>query len=292
MLKGSIVALITPFKDGKIDFHAVDILIEMHIKAKTDGILLCGTTGEAPAMSVDEKEDLVTHCLSKIAGRIPVIMGTGTNNIDNTIATTLLAEKMGVDYALVITPYYNKPTQRGLYEYFKAVVAQVNIPMIIYNVPGRTGVNMNAATTTLLANEFSQIVGIKEATGNLIQASQIVRDAPGDFVVFSGEDALTMPLMSCGAKGTISVTANLVPEKIRELTHYCLQGKYLEAKRVHLELLELNDVMFIETNPIPVKEALTLMGIIDREFRMPLCFLQDENLQKLQIVLQKYKLVK
>ncbi|MCF7919636.1 MAG: 4-hydroxy-tetrahydrodipicolinate synthase [Candidatus Cloacimonetes bacterium] len=292
MLKGSIVALVTPFKKGKIDYNAVDRLLDMHLAAKTDGILLCGTTGESPALAGDEKEFFVNYCLHKLEKRLPVIVGTGTNNLSKTISATTKAQSQGADYALVITPYYNKPTQNGLYQYFKAVAENVAIPLIIYNVPGRTGVNITSATTLRLAHDFPGIVGIKESSANLVQTSEIVKGAPEGFFVLSGEDALNMPLMSCGAVGTVSVTANIVPEKIRELTHYCLEGNYLAARKQHLELLELNAAMFLETSPIPVKEALAMMGIIEREFRLPMCFLQEENYLKLQAVLQKYKLVK
>jgi 4-hydroxy-tetrahydrodipicolinate synthase len=291
MLKGSIVALVTPFKKGQIDYTAVDKLIEMHIAAQTDGIVLCGTTGEAPTLAGDEKEQFVNYCIHKINKRLPVIVGTGTNSLSKTIAETAKVHNHGADYALVVTPYYNKPTQNGLYLHFKSIADSIEIPVIIYNVPGRTGVNITSATTLKLAHECPGIVGIKEASGNLVQASEIVRDKPEDFFVLSGEDALNMPLMSCGVVGTISVTANIVPEKVRAMTHYCLEGDYENARKLHLELLELNNIMFLETNPIPVKEALALMGYIEREFRLPLCNMEEENYQKLKTVLAKYKLV-
>jgi len=292
MLKGSIVALVTPFKDGQIDYNALDKLLEMHIAKGTDAILLCGTTGESPAFAEDEKEFFIKYCIRKLAGKMPVLVGTGTNNLSKTIAATLKAQKAGADYALVITPYYNKPTQKGLYEFFCRVEAEVDIPIIIYNVPGRTSININADTTVRLANDCAGIVGIKEASGNIVQASEIIRDTPADFVLLSGEDALNLPLMACGAMGTISVTANVVPEMVYSLIHNCLDNNFEQAKKEHLALLELNRMMFIETNPIPAKEALSMMGMIEREFRAPMCTMSDDNLLKLQKTLQKYKLVK
>ena len=291
MVKGSYVALVTPFNDNEVDYNALEKLIEFHIENETDGILLMGTTGESPNLASDERERLVQFCIQKIAKRVPIMLGTGTNNYHHTLALTKRAEKLGVDYALVITPYYVKPTQKSLYEYFKKIAEQVSIPIIIYNVPGRTGVNMDSSTTIKLANECKNIVGIKEATGDILQASRIVRDTDSDFSVMSGEDALILPLMSVGVKGTISVTANVVPAKVHKLCKLALEGKMEEARELHLELLELNSVLFIETNPIPVKEALAMMGYIKREIRLPLTLLEDKNRETLRESLVKYKLI-
>lgn len=292
MLTGSIVALVTPFKNGKIDYGAVDKLLQMHLEAKTDAILLCGTTGESPALAGDERNMFIKYCIHKLDNKIPVIVGSGTNNLNKTITLTAKAEENGAHYALVITPYYNKPTQEGMYQYFKKLMDYVNIPVIIYNVPGRTGVNIKSETTLKLAEEFHRIVGIKEASGNLVQASEIVRGAPAGFAVYSGEDALNMPLMACGAKGVISVTANIVPHKVKHLVELCLAGEYDKAREMHLELLGLNEAMFYETNPIPVKEALAMMSVILPEFKMPMCRMQKDTFLKLKSVLKEYKLVK
>ncbi|MCK4980154.1 MAG: 4-hydroxy-tetrahydrodipicolinate synthase, partial [Candidatus Delongbacteria bacterium] len=197
----------------------------------------------------------------------------------------------GIDYALVITPYYNKPTQNGLYQYFKAVAESTSIPIVIYNVPGRTGVNIQAETTIKLANEFSNIVGIKEASGDLDQLSRIVKNTDKDFAVMSGEDALNLPIMSCGGDGVISVTANILPRKLHDLVALCSKEKYTDALIIHQELIEINEALFIETNPIPVKESLHLMKMIERELRLPLCFMEADNLEILEKVLRKYKLV-
>lgn len=291
MIQGSYVALVTPFKNNEIDYNALEKLIDFHLENSTDGILLCGTTGESPALAGDEKERLVRFALKIIDGKIPVMLGTGTNNVSHTISATVRAQEWGVDSTLVITPYYNKPTQNGLYLHFKAVAENTDIPIVIYNVPSRTGVNMTAETTLKLAHEFQNIVGIKEASGDLIQLSKIVKDAPAGFAVLSGEDALNYPILCCGGNGVISVTANIVPKKVHDLVDFVEKGKYEKARELHLELLELNGAMFFETNPIPVKESLHLMKMIEREFRLPMCQMQEENLLKLKEVLSKYKLI-
>ncbi|MCK4696239.1 MAG: 4-hydroxy-tetrahydrodipicolinate synthase [Candidatus Cloacimonetes bacterium] len=291
MLKGSYVALVTPFKNNEIDYNALENLIDFHLENNTDGILFCGTTGESPALASDEKEQLVRFGLKKINKKIPVMMGTGTNNLHHTVSATIKAREWGVDYALVITPYYNKPTQNGLYHFFKEVVLNTDIPIVIYNVPGRTGVNIHSETTLKLAHEFENIVGIKEASGNLVQLSEIVKDAPEGFSVMSGEDALNLPILSCGGKGAISVTANIVPQKVHQLISYFFKNNFSKALSLHQELLELNNVLFIETNPIPVKEALHMMEKIEREIRLPLYYLLEKNREILKKVLNKYELI-
>lgn len=291
MLQGSYVALVTPFRKNEIDYNAFEKLLNFHLDNGTDGILLCGTTGESPALASDEKERLVQYGIRVLDGRLPVMMSTGTNNLQHTISATIKAQNWGVDYALVITPYYNKPTQNGLYLYFKAVAEQTDIPIVIYNVPGRTGVNIDAETTIRLAHDFPSIVGIKEASGNLVQVSQIVRDAPEDFVVMSGEDALNYPIMACGAKGVISVTANVLPKEVHEITEYTLKGKHKKALELHKKLLLMNQALFYETNPMPAKEALAAMNMIEPEIRMPLCRMQQHTLQRLTVVLKQYRLL-
>lgn len=291
MLKGSYVALVTPFKNNEIDYNALENLIDFHLENGTDGILFCGTTGESPSLAGDEKERLINFGLQKIAGRIPVMMGTGTNNLSHTIAATSRAREWGVDSALVITPYYNKPTQTGLYLHFKAVAENTDIPIIIYNVPGRTGVNISAETTLKLAHEFKNIVGIKEASGDLVQLINIVKDAPRDFSVLSGEDALNFPILCCGAQGVISVTANVLPKQVHDVVELVEKGKIEKAREIHFDLAKINEALFYETNPIPVKESLHLMGKIEREFRLPICKMQNENLIKLKSVLKDYKLI-
>ncbi len=291
MLQGSYVALVTPFKSGGIDWNALEILIQYHLDQGTHGILLLGTTAETAALAQDEKEALLRFALQKIAGRVPVMIGTGTNNLSQSLANTQKAKELGADFALVITPYYIKPTQQGMYEYFSTIAKKVEIPIVIYNVPGRTGININAETVVKLACDCPNIAGIKEASGNLTQATRIIRDAPESFKLLSGEDALNLPLMAIGAKGCISVTANVAPKLMSEHIATCLKGDYATAAIQHRHLARLNELMFIETNPIPAKEALCLMGKIEAEFRSPICRLQDKNREILREGLKSYKLI-
>lgn len=291
MLQGSYVALVTPFKNGSIDWTALESLIQFHLDEGTDGILLLGTTAETAGLASDEKEALLRFAIQKINRQMPVMIGTGTNNLNQTLINTQRARELGADSALVITPYYIKPTQAGMYEYFKTVAGKVDIPIVIYNVPGRTGVNMAAATTVKLAADCPNIIGIKEASANLVQATSILRDVKSGFSLMSGEDALNLPLMSIGAKGTISVTANVVPGLVHEHMATALAGDFGTAAKQHQHLARLNDLMFIETNPIPAKEALHMMGKIALEFRSPICPLQEANRELLRKGLQEYKLI-
>ncbi len=291
MLQGSFVALVTPFKAGTIDWIALENLIRFHLDSGTHGILLLGTTAETAGLASDEKDALLRFALQKIAGRVPVMIGTGTNNLSQSLANTQKAKELGADFALVITPYYIKPTQAGMYEYFKTIANKVDIPIVIYNVPGRTGVNMAAATTVRLAKDCPNIVGIKEASANLVQATQILRDAPQGFSLMSGEDALNLPLMVIGARGTISVTANVVPKLMSEHMESCLKGDFATAAKQHQYLARINDLMFIETNPIPAKEALHMMGMLELEFRSPICPLMDANREILRQGLKDYQLI-
>lgn len=291
MLKGSIVAMVTPFKNNDIDYNAVDRLLAFHLENKTDGLLLCGTTGESPSLASDEKEHFVRYVVQKIAGKIPIMVGTGTNNLAKTISDTQKAQNLGADYALVLTPYYNKPTQKGMYYYFKRVYEETDIPIVIYNVPGRTGVNIAADTVIRLAEDCERIVAIKEAGGNLTQVTKIIKHAPASFSLLSGEDMLNLPIMVCGGMGTISVTANIVPGLMSKMIGLCLKSDYEKAREIHKELLDINEVLFIETNPIPVKEALHLMGYIEREIRLPLYFLEPENLEIVEKILKAHSLL-
>ncbi len=291
MLQGSYVALVTPFKDGAIDWNALETLIGYHLDEGTHGILLLGTTAETAALAQDEKEAVLRFAMQKIGGKLPVMIGTGTNNLSQSLANTIKAKELGADSALVITPYYIKPTQAGMYEYFGEIATKVDIPIVIYNVPGRTGVNITAETVVRLAKDFPNILGVKEASGNLTQASCIIRDAPKNFSLLSGEDALNLPLMAIGAKGCISVTANVAPKLMSEHIQSCLDGDFARAAEQHLNLALLNELMFIETNPIPAKESLAMMGKIRAEFRSPICRLQEANRERLTAGLKSYKLI-
>ena len=290
MFEGSFVAIVTPFKNGKVDAKALKELIDFHIENGTNGIVPCGTTGESATLSHHEHEEVIRIAIETCRGRVPVLAGTGSNATHEAIELTLSAQKLGADGALLITPYYNKPTQEGLSQHFVAVAKETRLPIVLYNVPSRTSINMLPETVARLS-KIENIVGIKEASGNLVQVSEIIQSCSADFEVISGEDALTWPILALGGKGVISVTANLVPEKFSKLCKAALEGDMATARSLHYELLKLNDAMFLETNPIPVKAALAIMGRIDNEFRAQLCAPSDQNLATLKSVLQQYKLV-
>jgi len=292
MFKGSIVAIVTPFKDGKVDEKAFKDLIEFQIKNKTAGIVPCGTTGESATLSFDEHERVVEIAVEQVRGRIPVIAGTGSNSTSEAIRLTKHAAKAGADASLQVSPYYNKPTQRGLYEHFKAIAEAVDIPIILYNIASRTAVNIEPETVAKLASECKNIVGIKEASGNLEQMSRIKAMCPKDFVLLSGDDSLTLPILSIGGKGVISVVANIVPKDVAEMIS-AFENKDIEkARNLHYKLLPLVKAMFIETNPIPVKTAMGLLGMCKPELRLPLCSMSQENLEKLKKALREYGLLK
>ena len=290
MFEGSFVAIVTPFKNGEVDAAALRDLIEFHIANGTNGIVPCGTTGESATLSHAEHEEVIRLSVETCKGRIPVLAGTGSNATQEAIELTLRAQKIGADGALLITPYYNKPTQEGLFQHFSIVAKETDIPIILYNVPSRTSINMLPRTVARLSS-VNNIVGIKEASGSLVQVSEIIDSCGPDFEVISGEDPLTWPILAIGGKGVISVTANLVPDKFAKLVDAARTGDVETAKALHYELLKLNDIMFIETNPIPVKAALALMGRIQNEFRAPLCPPSEESLSKLNTVLKDYALI-
>jgi 4-hydroxy-tetrahydrodipicolinate synthase len=290
MFKGSMVAIVTPFRNGKVDEKALGELIEFQIKNGTDAIIPCGTTGESATLSHEEHQRVVELAVKTVNRRVPVIAGAGSNSTEETLKLTAFAKKAGADGALLITPYYNKPTQEGLYRHFKHVAGSVEIPIILYNVPGRTGVNMLPATVARL-RESKNIVGIKEATGDMKQVSEVIRLCGRDFDVISGDDFTTLPLLSLGGVGAISVTANAAPADCAAMFDAFFSGKREEALRLHYKLEPLHGAMFLETNPIPVKTALALMGKIAEEFRLPLCPLADANKEKLKKALKDYGLI-
>ena len=271
-LKGSLVAIVTPFKENReIDFDAFEVLIEDQIKAGTDGIVFCGTTGESPSFTDEEFEAIFSFAVQKSNGRIAVIAGTGTNDTHHCLTRSVDAEKCGVDALLISSPYYNKPTEEGHYQHFAAIAKAVHIPVILYNVPGRTAVNMSTSLTLRLANDFDNIVAIKEASGNMEQINEILINRPEGFLVYSGDDALTLPMMVCGADGVISVIANFVPAEFREMVHACLEGQWEKARELHQRLYRLMQLSMIETNPIPAKTALVEMGKVKEVYRLPMC---------------------
>ena len=280
MFTGSLVAIVTPFRKGKVDERALADLIEWQIASGTNGIVPCGTTGESATLSHDEHNRVIELTVEVVRRRVPVVAGTGSNSTDEAIALTKHAKQAGADGALLITPYYNKPTQEGLYRHYRAVAEAVDIPLVLYNIPGRTGVNMLPATIARLTT-FRTIVGIKEGSGSVQQASDLVQMCGNCLTVLAGDDALTLPMMAVGGKGVITVTANIMPAEMASLVKAFSEGKIDEARRIHFKLSPLFAALFFETNPIPVKEALSLMGKIDPELRLPLCPMANDTREKL-----------
>lgn len=289
MFTGSITALVTPFKDGKVDEAALRRLIDFQIENGINGVVPCGTTGESATLNYDEHDHVIEVVIDAVAGRVPVIAGTGSNSTSETIQLTAHAKKAGADAALLIAPYYNKPTQQGLYEHYRRVAEEVEIPIILYNVPGRTCVNMHPETVARLS-EIENIVGIKEASGDLKQVSEVIEFSRKGFLVISGDDFTTVPMLAIGGHGVISVTSNVMPKEIADMVRLFKEGRFDEALRLHFSLQAMHRMMFIETNPIPVKTALAMMGMICEEFRLPLVRMAEANRVKLQGVLKSYGL--
>ncbi|OGP69450.1 MAG: 4-hydroxy-tetrahydrodipicolinate synthase [Deltaproteobacteria bacterium RBG_13_58_19] len=290
MLKGAIVAIVTPFKNGQLDEVAYRELIEFQIQGGTHGIVPCGTTGESATLSHQEHKRVVETCLDQVKKRVPVIAGTGSNNTAEALELTKHAQGAGVDAALMITPYYNKPTQEGLYQHFKTIADNTRIPIVVYNVPSRTSVNLLPETVARLA-ALPNIVGIKEATGDLKQCSKVLELCPDDFIVLSGDDFTVLPLLSVGGKGVISVVSNVAPKDMAGMCNAFFAGNLAEAQRLHFKMFPLMEAMFFETNPAPAKTALKMMGKITGEVRQPLCPMSPQNEERLRQVLQKYGLV-
>jgi 4-hydroxy-tetrahydrodipicolinate synthase len=290
MFKGSIVAIVTPFKNDELDEKVLSDLIEWHIAEGTNAIVPCGTTGESATLDYEEHYRVIELTIQVVKGRIPVIAGTGANSTNETIMMTKEAKKLGADGALLVVPYYNKPTQEGLYRHYKAVAEAADIPQVLYNVPGRTALNMLPQTVARLA-EIENIVAIKEASGNMAQVSEILRLCGDSITVLSGDDFTTFPLMTLGGKGTISVSANVAPKDVSAMCKALLEGDIEEARKLHFKLEPLNKGMFIETNPISVKTALSLMGKIQEEMRLPLCQMSRENKEKLKNILINYQII-
>jgi 4-hydroxy-tetrahydrodipicolinate synthase len=286
MFSGSLVAIVTPFAKGAFDEKAMADLIEFHIAQGTDGIVPCGTTGESATLTPEEHERVVAVTVEVVNKRIPVIAGTGSNSTDEAITFTKHAKAVGADGALLITPYYNKPTQEGLFRHFEAVAQAVDLPQILYNIPGRTSINMLPATTARLSH-IPSIVGIKEGSGSLQQVSEIIHLSKQDFLVLSGDDPLTLPMMVLGGKGVITVTANVAPADMAHMVSAALKGDYEQARKLHYKLTPLFKALFLETNPIPVKAALGMMGKMSEEVRLPLTPLADEYRPKLKEALQQ-----
>ena len=284
------VALVTPFKDGKLDEPALRALVDWQIAAGTDGIIPCGTTGESATLSYEEHERVIQVVVEQARGRVKVLAGTGSNSTDEAVEMTRKAEKLGADGSLQVTPYYNKPPQEGLCRHFKKIAESTSLPIVLYNVPGRTSCNILPETVARLAG-VKNIAGIKEASGNLDQVKKVVSLCGPDFTVLSGEDAQNYEILELGGRGMISVTANVVPDRLAKMWDLFAAGKKAEAKVIHAELLPLHQAMFFETNPIPIKTSLALMGKCREEWRLPLCEMGRENREKLVKVLREYRLI-
>lgn len=289
MFKGSIVAIVTPFKENfEVDFDAYGRLVDFHLQNGTDGIVPCGCTGEAATLSHEEQKECIRFVMERVAGRIPVIAGTGSNNTVEALDLTRYAKEVGCDGALLITPYYNKPTQAGLIAHYTTIAKEVDIPIVLYNVPSRTGIKLEPETVAELS-KIPNIVSIKEAGGSVDQVSQILSLC--NINVLSGDDSLTLPMMAVGASGVISVAANVVPSKTAEMCKLALQGDFASARKIHYELMPLFKALFYETNPMPVKAALARMGLIKNVLRLPLVPMSEPQYKRLEQVLQKLGLI-
>jgi len=291
MFTGTITALVTPFKNGQVDEKALRDLIECQIAGGVDGLVPCGTTGESPTLSHDEHDRVIEITIDAAKKRVPVIAGTGSNSTAEALRLTRHAYEAGADGALIACPYYNKPTQEGLYQHFELIAKSIPIPIIPYNIPGRTGINMSPELIARLS-KIDSIVGVKEASGSLKQMNDVIDFCDPEFDVLSGDDGLTLPLMSVGGKGIISVASNIVPGDMSAMVRAAREGNLAEARALHKKMSPLFDVLFIEVNPTPVKAALAMMGKIEYEYRLPLCKMAQANYEKVAKVIKNYGLIK
>jgi 4-hydroxy-tetrahydrodipicolinate synthase len=290
-LAGAFTAIVTPFRNGSIDEEAYRQLIEWQLEQGIDGLVPCGTTGESATLSHEEHEKVIGICIDQVKKRVPVLAGAGSNNTVEAIRLLKFAKKTGADAGLMISPYYNKPTQDGIFRHFKAIAAECDLPMIVYNVPGRTGSNVAASTMVRMYNEIPSVIGCKEASADLCQISDILDGCDDKFSLLSGDDFTVLPTLAVGGTGVISVVSNFMPKDMHDMCAAWFAGKTEEAKKLHYKLLPLAHACFLESNPIPVKRALALMGKIADEIRLPLCPLAAANDEKLKAVLKKAGLV-
>ena len=291
LFSGAMTALVTPFKNNALDEEAYRNFIEFQITEGIHGLVPCGTTGESATLSHEEHERVIEICIDQARGRVPVLAGAGSNNTIEAIRLTRFAQKAGANGALLITPYYNKPTQEGLYQHYKAIAEAVDMPLVPYNVPGRTGCNLLPETLARLTKTFSHIVGVKEATGDMAQGSKTLSSNPASFSVLSGDDFTALPLMALGGKGVISVTSNVAPGLMAAMCNAFNKGDVAGSARIHHQLFPLHEAMFFESNPIPAKTALNLMGKMEAELRLPLCSMGQPAKEKLIAVLRQMKLI-
>lgn len=291
MFSGVYTAIITPFKKGKVDYDAYGALIENQYKNGVNGIVPCGTTGESPTLSYEEHEQVIEFAVKASKGKMKVLAGTGSNSTEEAIHFTQFAKKIGCDGALVVSPYYNKPTQKGLYLHFKTIADTVDIPIVVYNIAGRTAVNVEPATMQKLCKDCKNIIGVKESSGSLEQMSSIKLLCP-EIEMLSGDDALTLPLMSIGGQGIISVLSNIVPSEVVALVKAFESGNIKEAIKQHYKIFPLIKAMFFETNPIPVKTAAAMLGMCELELRLPMCEMEEANKLKLEKAMKDFGLLK
>lgn len=292
-ITGTGTAIVTPFKkNGAVDEHALRELVDWQIKNKVEFIVPCGSTGESATMTRGERRRVIEIVLEQANGRVPIVAGTGTNSTHDSIQMTKDAKQIGVDTVLLVAPYYNKPTQEGFYQHFRTIAEECNVKVVLYNVPGRTGSNILPETTLRLAEEVKNVVAIKEASNNIEQITQIIKHRPKDFSVLSGEDSFTLPIIALGGDGVIAVVSNEVPKEYSDMVRFALAGNITKAREIHLKLFGLMRANFLESNPIPVKAALVMMGKIDENYRMPLTKISKTNKEKLRKILKELKLIK
>lgn len=290
--QGTGTALVTPFrKDGTLDEKSLRRLVDFQIKNGVEALIPVGTTGESPTLKYKEHYRVFEIVIEQANGRVKIFAGSGSNNTQEAIEQSKHAKKAGADAALVVGPYYNKPSQEGYFQHYRAIADAVDIPIIVYNVPGRTGGNIEASTTLKMAAEIPAIMAVKEASGNMAQIMEIARNKPQGFSLLSGDDALTLPMMSLGGDGCISVVANETPKDFSDMVRFCLKGQWDRALVLHNKLLPLMNINFIEANPIPVKAALAMMGMIEEVYRLPLVPIGDKNREKLKAVLKELSLI-
>lgn len=290
MFSGAFTAVVTPFKDGQIDEAALKRLIRFGIDGGVSGFVPCGTTGESPTLSHEEHNRVIELVVKEVAGQVKVIAGTGSNSTQEAIELTRHAKKVGADAGLLVNPYYNKPTQEGLYRHFSSIAQAVDMPLVLYNIPGRTAINV-ATPTMVKLSKIPNIVGVKEASGDIMQMSEVIRLCGPEFDVLSGDDQMTFPMLALGGKGVVSVVTNIIPTKMSNLVKNVLDGDIESARSAHFEIFELCRAVFLETNPIPIKAALALMGMIEPEYRLPLCPLSAANQETLKVTLEQYGLI-
>ncbi len=291
-LCGAVTALVTPFqKNGSVDETALRAFVRFQLKSGIDAVVPCGSTGEAATLNEVEYRMVIRTVVEEVNGTVPVIAGAGSNDTQRAVQNSIIAKEAGADALLHVTPYYNKPTANGLVSHFGEIARHVNLPIILYNVPGRTGQNISAAVTLRVAREVDHVVGVKEASGDIMQMMAIIKKAPAYFSVLAGDDAITLPLLAAGGDGCISVVSNEVPRQFTKLVQLALNGDFVRARKIHYQLLDLMNANFIETNPLPVKTALSMMGHIKEVFRLPLVPMVDANKQTLRTVLKDLKLV-